>query len=78
MNYVRASKNLRVLIALMLNKVLLKSTKPIHHWTPQLIRSTKIFIWCLLRKQHKNYLRCGRNKVFYCDFFDEADFVSGG
>jgi len=32
-----------------------------------------------VRRVNKNsdFSRCGRTKVFYCDFFDEAGFVSG-
>ena len=44
--YMCLKKIMHVLIALISNKVLLKPTKPRHHWTPQLIRSMKIFVWC--------------------------------
>jgi len=46
-NYTCTSKKImHVVIALISNKELLKPTITRHHWTPQLIRSTKIFVWC--------------------------------
>jgi len=35
-------KNFTHVIALISNNVLLKSAKPMHHWTPQLIRRMEI------------------------------------
>ena len=40
-------KFMHILVALISNKALLKPTKTIHYWTPQLIRNTEIFVWCL-------------------------------
>ena len=80
-NCMRVTKNdTHVLIALISNRVLLKPTKTRHHWTPQLIRSTKIFVGVGRVNETKvtgTYLRCGKNKVFYHDLFVETDFVSG-
>jgi len=74
-------KFMHVLIALTSNNIaLLKSAKPIQHWTPQLTRSTKsLFGVCRVNETKVTgaYSRCSRNKVFYHDFFDGADFVSG-
>ena len=46
-------KIMHVLIALISIKVLLKPTKTRHHWTPQPIKSTKIFClsFCLTRQK---------------------------
>ena len=40
-------KKKHVLIALISSKALLYPAKPMHHWTLKLIRSAKIFVWCL-------------------------------
>jgi len=71
-------KIMLALITSISNKALLESTKSIYHWTPQSIRSTKIFGISRVNKTKVTgaYSQCGRNKVYYCDFFDKADFVS--
>jgi len=39
-NYARVSKKIYARF-----NALLKLAKTIHHWIPQLIRSTKVFVW---------------------------------
>ena len=62
-NYTCASK-----IALISNKALLKPTKIRHRWTPQVIRSMRIFLFGVCRandtKVTSAYLRCIRNETF--------------
>jgi len=52
-----------------------------YYWTPQLIRSMKIFFVCVCKVNKTNvtdtYLRISRNKVFDYDFVDEAGFAYG-
>ena len=78
--YTCFKKITHVLIALISSKALLKPTKTEHHWTPQLIKNMKSFVWVHRVNETKvtgAYVWCGRNKAFNCDFFVETDFVSG-
>ena len=58
---------MHILITLISNKALLKPKKTGHHWTPQLIRSTKsLFGVCRVNETKVTgaYLQCGRSESF--------------
>ena len=79
-NNARVSKKVtHILITLISSKTLLKPTKIRHHWTTQLMKSTKIFGVCRVNetKVTDAYLQCSRNEAFYRFLFVETDFVSG-
>jgi len=69
---------MHILTALISNKALLKPTKTRHQWTPELIKSMKIFG---VRRVNQTkiigaHLQCGRNGNIYHNFFVWTDFVS--
>ena len=74
-----SNKFTHILTALISNKRIAKSTKPIHHWTLQLIRITPLYSVGRVNETKVTgaCLQCSRNKVFYIDFLDGTDFVSG-
>ena len=77
--YMSLKKITHVLIALILNEAMLKPAKislnsPAHKEHKNLLFDVHRFN---KTKATGTYLRCSRNKVFYHDFVDETEFVSG-